>query len=343
MHPFVKTLLVAVPAGALANLAGSPLPWVIGPLAACAAANLLGARLACPHAARSGGQWVIGTALGLYFTPAALAQVLAYAPWIGAGVVYAILLGLAFAWALRQWAGVSPATAFFAGAVGGASEMAVQGERHGGRVDQIAAAHGLRIMLVVLTLPFAYQLLGLHGVDPYEPGTQAVHWGGLAALVAATSAAALVLARLDWPNAWVLGPLAVTLVLTATGQDWSALPPWVVVAGQVLIGASLGSRFTRDFFTRAPQYLAVVAVATLAGIVVSAAFGGALGWMAGIPAATMVLATSPGGIAEMTLTAKSLKLGVPVVTVFHVVRMVAMVLAIGPMYRMIGRWKQWQT
>jgi uncharacterized protein len=57
----------------------------------------------------------------------------------------------------------------------------------------------------------------------------------------------------------------------------------------------------------------------------------------------MVLATSPGGIAEMTLTAKNLKLGVPVVTVFHVMRMVAMVLAIGPIYRLVGRLRGWQT
>jgi uncharacterized protein len=338
-----RTLLVAVPAGALASALGIPLPWVIGPLTACAAANVLGAALSCPRAARSAGQWVIGTALGLYFTPAVVSQVSAYAPWVAAGIVYAVLLGLVFAWTLRRFAGASRQTAFFAGAIGGASEMAVQGERHGGRVDQIAAAHGLRIMLVVLTLPFAYQFLGLHGSDPYETGTQAVRYGGLAALVALTVIAALALAWLDWPNAWVLGPFAATVALTASGQHWTALPQSVIVGGQVLIGASLGTRFTPEFFSQAPRYMAVVAAATGVGIVASAAFGGALGWLAGIPLATMVLATSPGGIAEMTLTAKNLKLGVPVVTVFHVMRMVAMVLAIGPIYRLVGRLRGWQT
>jgi hypothetical protein len=48
---------------------------------------------------------------------------------------------------------------------------------------------------------------------------------------------------------------------------------------------------------------------------------------------TMVLATSPGGIAEMALTARVLHLGVPVVTAFHVARMVVVVLGIGPLYR----------
>jgi uncharacterized protein len=341
LPPFLKTLLIALPAGALAHYMGVPLPWVLGPLLACAAANLAGAGLATPRAARNAGQWAIGAVLGLYFSPEVVAQVGALAPWVALTVAYAFLLGLAFAWALRRWAGVSRPTAFFAGAIGGASEMAVQGERHGGRVDAIAASHALRLMIVVVTLPFAYRFLGLQGSDPYQPEAQAVRYLPLLALVLVTSAAALAVRRLGAPNAWVLGPLAVTLVLSASGQQWSALPPWMLVGGQVLIGASLGTRFSPGFFAQAPRLLAVVAAATVIGLAVSAAFGGALAWMAGIPAATMVLATSPGGIAEMTLTAKNLRLGVPVVTVFHVTRMVATVVAIGPLYRAVGRVRGW--
>ena len=37
----------------------------------------------------------------------------------------------------------------------------------------------------------------------------------------------------------------------------------------------------------------------------------------------MLLGTSPGGMAEMSITAKVLQLGVPVVTAFHVTRYVA--------------------
>jgi uncharacterized protein len=59
MIPLLKTLLVAIPEGALASLLGSPLPWVIGPLVVCAGANLLGAGLACPTAALHAGQWAI--------------------------------------------------------------------------------------------------------------------------------------------------------------------------------------------------------------------------------------------------------------------------------------------
>jgi membrane AbrB-like protein len=341
MLPLLKSLVIALPAGVLTDLAGGPLPWVIGPLLACAFANLLGLGLHMPRAARNAGQWAIGVVMGLYFTPPVLAQLVALAPWIGLGIGYAFVLGLAFAWVLRRYAGVSRPTAFFAGAIGGASEMASQGERHGGRVEAIAAVHALRIVIVVVSVPFAYQWLDLHGSDPYETAGRWVSYPGLAALVAVTSVGAVVLRRLGAPSAWVLGPLAVTLALTASGQQWSELPRWMLIGGQVLIGASLGTRFTPDFFSQAPRLLGVVAAATVVGMVVSAGFGSAVAWFAGIPFATMVLATSPGGIAEMTLTAKNLRLGVPVVTAFHVTRMVATVVGIGTLYRLLGRWRGW--
>jgi uncharacterized membrane protein AbrB (regulator of aidB expression) len=56
----------------------------------------------------------------------------------------------------------------------------------------------------------------------------------------------------------------------------------------------------------------------------------------GIHPGTAILATSPGGIAEMSLTAKTLHLGVPIVTAFHVARMVVLVLLIGPFFSMMG-------
>lgn len=49
--------------------------------------------------------------------------------------------------------------------------------------------------------------------------------------------------------------------------------------------------------------------------------------------ATMILGTSPGGIAEMAITAKVLQLGVPVVTAFQVCRLVAVLLIVGPLYQ----------
>ena len=50
-----------------------------------------------------------------------------------------------------------------------------------------------------------------------------------------------------------------------------------------------------------------------------------------------MLATSPGGITEMAITAKVLQLGAAVVTAFQVCRLVAVLLLAQPLYRLWAR------
>ena len=59
----------------------------------------------------------------------------------------------------------------------------------------------------------------------------------------------------------------------------------------------------------------------------------------GLHPATLVLGTAPGGIAEMCITAKVLQLGVPLVTAFHVTRLVVLLLVHGAAVR--ARARQW--
>jgi membrane AbrB-like protein len=291
--------------------------------------------------AREAGQWAIGTALGLYFSAPVLPVLGRFAGWICLAVTVSLALGVLGGWLLQRLSGSDRATAFFAMAVGGATEMVVQGEREGARVERVAAAHSLRVMMVVATIPFAVRWWSAHGLgvgmDQFMAAASTVDYPGLLVLVGATVAGALLLKRRGVPNAWVIGPLLVALALTAAGVNLSRLPEWMIRTGQVLIGVSLGTRFTPAFVHTAPRYLACVAACTLVTMVLAAGFALALASCAGISPGTALLATSPGGIAEMALTARVLHLGVPIVTAFHVSRMVAVVLVIGPLYRLSAR------
>jgi uncharacterized protein len=51
----------------------------------------------------------------------------------------------------------------------------------------------------------------------------------------------------------------------------------------------------------------------------------------------MVLATAPGGIGEMCITAKVLQLGVPLVTAAHVARVLILVATTAPLFRLAKR------
>lgn len=331
------TLAIAVAAGALFAWLRSPLPWMIGPLVVCAAVNIATGRLHSPRTLRKAGQCVIGITLGLYFSADVMAQLARLSGWIVVGVAWAIVLGYGLARLMQRLTGSNWPTGFFSAAIGGAAEMVILAEREGGKGASVAAAHSVRIMIVVVTIPFLYRALDLHGADPYQPVGDGVHVGGLAALTALAAAGAALLARFSSANAWTIGPLLVAGLLTASGTHWSAVPPWMSVAGQLAIGMALGTRFTPDFLHGALRAVIASAIVTFVAIAACAAFGALLGWAAGIPAATMILATAPGGIAEMSLTARNLELGVPVVTAFQVARMAIVVLTIGAVYRLTGR------
>ena len=327
------TLLLALAAALAAERVRLPLPWMIGPLLATALLGMAGVPLVGSTRLRNVGLVAIGVALGLYFSPPVLALVLRLAPALVLGVAWAILLGHGFYRFLLRFNGGDKATAYFAAAIGGASEMALLAERHGGRVDRVAAAHSLRVLMVVVLIPFGTQLAGVHGVDASLPAMHELRPGGLVLLLGAALAGVALLHRMGAPNPWVLGSLLVTMALTGAGVELSALPRAASNAGQLFIGVALGTRFTPESLRAAPRWLGSVAAGTLAMIGLTLAFAWLLGHLTALHPATVFLGTAPGGIAEMCITAKVLQLGVPVVRAFQVLRYMAVLTLTAPLYR----------
>lgn len=339
------TLLLALAAAVACAWLRTPLPWMLGPLVAISVASILGAPTRSVPLLRNTGQWVIATALGLYFTPAVTALVASLWWAILLAIAWALLLG----WAAARWlhyrhaeriggdAAGRWATCFFAGAVGGASEMTVLAEREQGRSDLVAAAHTLRIVVVVLVIPPVLLWTGVHGLDGTLPGARFLDPLGLVLLCSATVAGGWLLARTGRANPWFMGPMLASMAISMAGVELSALPNGATNAAQLVIGVSLGVRFQREFLGAAPRWLVDVVLTTLGMVVLSACFAFMLGWGTHLHPGTLVLGTSPGGIVEMAITAKVLQLGVPVVTAFQVCRLVAVLVLVEPLYRWGGQ------
>ena len=328
----VLALALGAIAGWICSGLHTPIPWMLGPLATIAVLRVAGMELTVLPGSRQLGQWVIGTSLALYFTPQVVREVAGLWPLLAAGALFAIFTGYASGLALSRLARMDGTTAVFACVPGGAAEMSVLGERYGARVDKVAAGQSIRILVVVVVVPAIYTALHLHGVDLYVPGARDFAPGGFALLLAATGVGGYVVQRCGVPNAFVLGPLLVAIPLTAMEINLSSVPTWASNAAQCLIGCALGSRFEPEFLKGAPRFVSAMIFTSLAAIAVSAVFGLALASAAGLYPATVILGTTPGGIAEMCITAKVLQLGVPVVTCFHVARVVVLLLGTGPFF-----------
>ena len=163
--------------------------------------------------------------------------------------------------------GVGFKTAWFSSSVGGASEMSTLAERYGAEVDKVASAHSLRVLMVVISIPFAFQYLGVQGHDASQFAKNNLFdaWGFLA-LLGLTIATAFFFQWRNWINPWVLGPLLAAAVLTLSGNHWSAIPQEIQNISQMFIGWSLGCKFGPDFFKRAPQFLWVVGVCNVVAL-----------------------------------------------------------------------------
>ena len=332
------TLAIGAAAGYACALLHTPIPWMLGPLFSLAFLRVAGIDVGVPTPVRYGGQWIIGTSLGLYFTPEVVREVAGLWYLLVAGAVFSVAVGYASALALARMSGLDRTTALFASVPGGAAEMAVLGERFGARVDRVAAAQSLRILVVVAVIPAIYTLLGVHGADPYVQGAKSFVPTGFVLLMAATAVGGFIFHKFRAPNAFVLGSLAVAIPLTAAQVDLSAMPQLASNVGQCLLGCALGSRFERDFLQGAHRFVSAVVGSILVAMALSALFGAGLARLSGLHPATLVLGTAPGGIAEMCITAKVLQLGVPLVTAFHVARVVVILLTTVPLYARIEQW-----
>jgi membrane AbrB-like protein len=328
-------LALAAAGGALCAWLRTPLPWMIGSMFATAAAQLAGARLEAPPGGRQAGMLVVGVSLGLYFTAPVVHEVATFWPWFVFLGFAAIGFGAAAALVLMRFGGVGRATAYFGSMPGGATEMAILGEPYGAAADRVALAHSMRLLIVVTAVPVSITLAGFSATEDYRPIVVPFDPARLVILFAAATGAAFLARRLRAPTAFTLGPLFLSIALTYGGIELSSVPTPITNAAQVLLGFALGARFERGILAGAPRFVGALAASIALMLALAAGVGALIAATSGAYLGTALLAAAPGGIAEMSITAKVLRIGVAFVTAAHVVRYLIVVLFTAPMYRFL--------
>ena len=316
----ILTLALAALAGALANVIRMPLPWMLGPLFACAAASLAGWRVAFMPMGRELGQVAVGLAVGMRFTPAVLAAAAGLLPHMAVATFFVIVVTLLAALLHAALGGIDHRTAFFATAAGGMADMAVVAQERGGDPAGVSVTHAIRVAMVVSAVPLLVFALGSPGsrTSAAMAGSDNLLLLGLALLLA--YAAALLLRRTPIPNPWLVGPILLGLLLGASGLLLVDVPWVLIVLAQILIGTWLGCRFRREIIARLPR-VALSALVVSGFMVLAAAAGAvALTALSDLPYTTSFLALAPAAVTEMVITAQAMDLDPQIVTAFHVMR-----------------------
>ncbi len=339
-----RRLLGAVALGTLGGAAAAwaqlPLAWMIGAMLTTTAGAMAGLPIAVPPRLRGLFVVVLGLMLGSSFTPAIFERLGDWAISLSALAVYIVVSGAAGILFFRWFVGYDRVTAYFAAMPGGLTEMVLVGAALGGNMVVISLTHAARILLIVLTLPFAFQLL--LGYDPAARPAAGAALGELAAsdllLLALCGAAGYFGARaLRLPAAPVVGPMILSAAVHLAG--WTDVPPptVLVAAAQVVVGASIGCRFAGVGVRFVARVLSAAAGATLLMVAVTLLIAWAIHAGTGLSTGALVLAFAPGGLAEMSLIALALSMDAAFVATHHIVRIFLVVVLAPLAFRALGR------
>jgi membrane AbrB-like protein len=189
----------------------------------------------------------------------------------------------------------------------------------------------------VTLFPVGITLAGFHASEAYRAVTIAFDPASLALLLALATVAGFAARGIRVPTAFMMGPLMLTIALTANGFTFSSMPSWLVNLAQLLLGAVMGSRFEQGFLKAAPRFAAALFPSIFVMLALALLVGFGLAKGSGTYLGNGLLAAAPGGIAEMSITARVLQLGVAFVTAAHVVRYIVVVLLTVPVYHLLLR------
>lgn len=315
-------MAIGLVGGLLFQRLNLPLPFMLGAMTACTLAALLKAPVAAPAVIRPPMSAVIGVLLGSGFSPAVISQLPQWWPAVLGLIAFMIACGTTAVIYFRRVGGYDSTTAFFAGMPGGLVEMIELGEERGGNPRVIALVHAARILLIVMTLPFAIQWLeGVSlnrtagSVSVFDAPFVQELW-----LIGCAIAGAALGYALKLPAKTLLGPMLASAFVHIFGFTDFKPAFELVNAAQLVLGVVIGCRFAGTPTRTVLRILLLSAGSTIILIFWTVLFAFIVSRLQGHGFSTLILAYSPGGLAEMSLIALAIHAEVAFVATLHIVR-----------------------
>lgn len=337
-------LVFAAAGGMLFSYLTLPLPWMLGPIVFITAGAVAGLPMESPARVRRAVSLVIGLMLGSSFSPDIGAQI---ANWLTSLAMLTVYLGVSALIVIpyyRRVGGFDTTTAYFAGMPGGLTEMTFVGRDMGADDRSVVLAHASRVVVVVLIVAVAVRFL-----PDYDPGMRqaaGMAWSEvplqpLLLLLAGGVAGMLIAKRLKLPAYHILGPTLASAVMHLTGFVDIPPPRELVIVSQLILGTIVGCRFIGMPPVQIVRSLLLGVGATVAMLLITLSFAILLHNLVGQSIVEVLLAYSPGGLAEMSLVALSLNEDVAFVAVHHLAR-VSIILAVAPvLFRLFEKRFRW--
>jgi membrane AbrB-like protein len=331
------TLGISAVGGAIANLVGLPAAWIAGGLLAVAGASLAGVNTHFPRPLTAPVFLVLGLFSGSGVSQETLRQM---QTWPASFAILGLSVGGLIAgsyWWLSGRCGWQRNDALLASLPGALSFVVAAAENLNADMKKVAIAQSVRLVMLVEAVP----LIGFLAGHPMEAAAAASRPTAgpldLAILFAAGAAASLLLQRLKMPGVWILGGLLASAALLLGGVVEATLPAFLVVPSTIALAAIAGSRFRPGDMAVLPHILGPALGGFAIAIAFSAAGAIAVTFVFGVDIVQTLLAFAPGALEALTVLAFQLNIDPAYVAAHHVVRFVALVIAVPILVRWLGR------
>lgn len=331
--------LGSLAAGTLAQFAGLPAAWLVGPMlvAVLLALTMPTSRPKIPIWARRIAQAVVGCVLASSFSPAILPIVAKDWPAVALAVGGTMAMSLLAAFLLYRLAPIDERTARLGVLPGAASGMLAMSESMGADVRLVALMQYGRVVLVIASATAVASLGALPdssataaGASALGDSTEGLFVQSMGYVYALTGLIALVGmlvgVRLALPAGALLGPLVLGIGLAEAGVLHVAVPDIVSLVAYALIGIYAGLLFDRASLVQAWRLLPYILTSTLALMAACAGLGWVLTTLMSIDYLTAYLATTPGAIDSVAIMAVDSGADVSLVLAVQMLRLLCVVL-----------------
>ncbi len=331
-------LCVGACAGYIAQFLHLPLPWMLGSLIACALIAIarpisLPKDYGFPHKFRLVFIAIVGLMIGSQVTLDTIFTAADLWPSLIGILVFVVLAHGYNYWAFTRIGHYDAPTAFYSGAPGGLMESIAFGEAHGCDIKILTIQQFLRLIVVIILVPTLMSFWIGHPVGSASGQTfqhSGEPFGPFDAVIAAGVGAFGLWfgSKLSLPAKQLMGPLIAAAFLSVIGLVTIDLPDWALASAQVVIGASLGSRFAGLTRSTLQKAIGLSLISVFGMITIGAALSVFLYHTTGLELDMLLISFAPGGVTEMSLIALSVNANSALVSLHHLVRISATVVGL---------------
>ncbi len=333
-------LAIALAGALIARALRLPMPWLLGPMFATGIAAFLGLPLSVNRWVRAIMMMALGVLLGSAFQVELLHRAAQDLPIILMLVPYTLITTTLIYLLLRAMSPLDRVTAFFSSVPGGVNEMIMMGTERGGSEPALAVHHSIRLFLIVFFVSMTFGFM-FGFTRPPAPGisTTISPLSSYAIIVGLAIVGFFGGRLLRLPAVYVLGPMIASAIVHITGLTDVRPDSWLVSTAQLVTGAAIGARFSEFERKELIRAISTSLVISVALILLTFGFVWLIVPFVDRPAAELLLAFSPGGLAEMGLIAMTFGGDPGFVSTSQVCRFFIVVTIAVPLFRLSGYWR----